>query len=105
MGNVVQVANKYFVFVDVVLHVPKQKMNHVEDLGVSLEHVPLDFIAEETTTGTKMEFVPKWNVRINIKPTIRNGTKVFLLVIIQHMKAAQQQHHIQIIRQTVPNPK
>ena len=56
--------NKYLVFVDVVLHVPKQKMNHVEDFGVAMEHVPLDFIVEEKSTTVMvdflgMEFVPK----------------------------------------------
>ena len=49
--------NKYLVFVDVVLHVPKQKMNHVEDFGVAMEPVPLDFIA--VVDIMRREFVPK----------------------------------------------
>ena len=57
--TVVQVANKFWMFVVVVLNVQRPKINRVETIGTGMDDVPQDFIAEVILAEPQMKFTPK----------------------------------------------
>ena len=56
-------ANKFWMFVDVVPNVPKPKMNCVETIGTGLDDVPPDYFAKVMAhlmdSTLQEDFVPK----------------------------------------------